>query len=260
MMKIIDLNCDLGESFGAYTLGMDSEAMPYITSANIACGFHASDPLTMERTVREAAKEGVSLGVHPGYPDLLGFGRRNMSVSPAEAGAYVLYQLGALSAFARACGKKLTHVKPHGAMYNMAAKDPALALAICEAVASFDRDLIVLSLSGSCMEAAAEKAGIRSASEVFADRAYMPDGSLMPRSREGAVIHDTAEAVSRTVRLIKEGVVRAADGTDIFLKADSVCVHGDSPGAISFLKGLREAFAREGIAAAPLPEVLGRAR
>lgn len=255
MLKI-DLNCDLGESFGVYSLGMDEKILPFVTSANIACGFHASDPLTMERTVKLAGDAGVAIGAHPGFPDLLGFGRRNMNVSPAEAKAYVQYQVGALAAFAKAAGGRLSHVKPHGALYNMAGKDMRLAEAICEGVAEVDETLILLALSGSAMIEAAAKKGLRAAKEVFADRAYMPDGSLVPRGMSGAVIADESECAARVVRMIAEKKVRAIDGTDIEIAADSVCLHGDGSHALSFAKRLRESFAAAGIAVAPLAEII----
>lgn len=252
----VDLNCDLGESFGVYTLGMDEEILPLITSANIACGFHASDPVTMERTVRLAVESGASLGAHPGFPDLLGFGRRNLNVSPAEAKAYVQYQLGALSAFAKARGAALSHVKPHGALYNMAGRDRKLAEAICEGIAEVDDSLILLALSGSAMIEAAGRKGLRSASEVFADRAYEADGSLVARTKPGAIITDEEEAASRVVRMIKEKKVRAADGTDIDIAADSVCVHGDGVRAVEFVRKLRAAFREAGIETSALSDIV----
>ena len=255
-MAKIDLNCDLGESFGAYTIGMDDKVIPLISSANIACGFHASDPVVMEKTVAMAAKAGIGIGAHPGYPDLMGYGRRNMNVSPEEAGAYVTYQLGALYAFARSAGVKVQHVKPHGALYNMAAKDYKLALAIAQAVKDFDPSLILMGLSGSESVRAAQDIGLPVAREVFADRAYMPDGSLMPRSMEGAVIHDEEEAIRRTVRMVKEHKVTAADGTDIEILPDSICVHGDNVKALAFVTQIRKAMEEEGVEIAPLSEII----
>lgn len=255
MLKI-DLNCDLGESFGVYTLGMDEDVLPLITSANIACGFHASDPVTMAKTVRLAADRGIAVGAHPGFPDLLGFGRRNMSVSPSEAKAYIQYQIGALSAFAKSCGVRLSHVKPHGALYNMAGKDMRLAEAICEGIAELDESLILLALSGSAMMEAAKRKGLRAAREVFADRAYEPDGSLVARTKPGAVIADENEAAFRVIRMIREKKVRAVDGTDLDMEADSVCIHGDSIHALEFAKKLRAAFSAAGIEAAPLKDIV----
>jgi 5-oxoprolinase (ATP-hydrolysing) subunit A len=255
-MKPIDLNCDLGESFGAYTLGRDAEILPLISSANVACGFHAGDPLVMERTVRLATAAGVAVGAHPGLPDLVGFGRRNMDISPDEARSCVLYQLGALDSFCRASGTKLAHVKAHGALYNMAGKDKRLARAICEAVRSFDPSLVLLALSGSEMTAAAAEAGIRCAREVFADRAYEDDGSLVARSKAGAMITDEREAVARVVRIVKEGMVTSITGKDIPIEADSVCVHGDGESALLFVQKLREAFSEAKISIASLTHIV----
>lgn len=255
-MDKIDLNCDLGESFGAYTIGMDEQVIPYISSANVACGFHASDPVVMDKTVKMCLKYGVSVGAHPGFMDLMGFGRRNMVITPAEAKAYIQYQVGALSAFAKANGVKLAHVKPHGALYNMAGKDLALARGICEGIASVDDKLIILALSGSKMIEAAKEVGIPYAKEVFADRAYEADGSLVARSKPGAVITDEDIAVSRVIRMIKEGKVTAIDGTEISLSADSVCVHGDNAHAVAFVKKLNEAFKANGINVCPLSEIV----
>ena len=255
-MEKIDLNCDLGESFGAYTIGMDAEVIPLISSCNIACGFHASDPLVMQKTVAMAKNAGIGIGAHPGYPDLMGFGRRNMNVSPEEAGAYITYQLGALYAFAESADVRIQHVKPHGAFYNMAGKDYALALAIAEAVKTFDPSLILLGLAGSASVRAAQDIGLPVASEVFADRAYMPDGSLMPRNREGAVIHDEDEAIRRVIRMVKEHRVTACDGTDIEIIPDSICVHGDNVKALTFVTQIRSALEAEGVQIAPLSEIV----
>ncbi|HCS66882.1 MAG TPA: LamB/YcsF family protein [Oribacterium sp.] len=255
-MYSVDLNSDLGESFGRYTIGADDKVIPLITSANVACGFHASDPVVMEKTIRMAREAGTQVGAHPGYPDLMGFGRRNMNVSPAEAKAYTLYQIGALDAFCKAQGLKLQHVKPHGAFYNMAAKDYKLAKGICEAIASYDSNLILMALSGSEMIRAAEDCGLRAASEVFADRAYEEDGSLVSRTKEGAMITDENEAIARVIRMIKEQKVTSITGKDIPLKADSVCVHGDGAKALAFVEKIREALTKEGIAIRPLAEAL----
>ena len=255
-MYSVDLNSDLGESFGRYTIGADDKVIPLITSANVACGFHASDPVVMEKTIRMAREAGIQVGAHPGYPDLMGFGRRNMNVSPAEAKAYTLYQIGALDAFCKAQGLKLQHVKPHGAFYNMAAKDYKLAKGICEAIASYDSNLILMALYGSEMIRAAEDCGLRAASEVFADRAYEEDGSLVSRTKEGAMITDENEAIARVIRMIKEQKVTSITGKDIPLKADSVCVHGDGAKALAFVEKIREALTKEGIAIRPLAEAL----
>ena len=255
-MYKVDLNCDLGESFGRYTLGMDAEVIPLITSANVACGYHASDPVVMKKTLSLAKDAGIRVGAHPGFPDLMGFGRRNMAVSPDEAYAYTMYQLGALDGFCRAADIKMQHVKPHGAFYNMAAKDYALAKAICEAVRDFDPDLIVLALSGGELEKAGRDLGLRTASEFFADRAYEEDGTLVNRRKEGAMITDENEAIARVVRMIKERKVRTVTGRDIDIRGDSVCVHGDGVKALEFVKKIREELTREGIHICPLSSVV----
>lgn len=245
--KSIDLNCDLGESFGAYTLGADDSLLNYVSSANIACGWHAGDPVVMMKTVQLAAEHGTGLGAHPGYPDLMGFGRRAMSVSPEEIKAYMIYQLGALEGFTRAKGLQLRHVKPHGALYNAAAVDMNVANAISEAICDFDGRLILLGLSGSLMIKSASLFGLRTAQEVFADRAYQADGTLVPRSQPGAVIHDPELARSRAVRMVKEGTVTALTGEDLKIQADSICVHGDTPEALIFVRDIRAALEKEGI-------------
>ncbi len=246
-MPVIDLNCDLGESFGAYKIGMDEEILPYVTSANIACGFHGGDPVVMEKTVALCKKYGVRAGAHPGFPDLAGFGRRNMSLSPNEVKTSVMYQIGALNAFCRGAGIRLCHVKPHGALYNMAANDYELAKAICQAIKEVDGSLVLLALSNSEMLRAAKDTGVSAASEVFADRAYEGDGSLVPRSRKGAVIEDEELALKRVIRMAKEGVVEAIDGSTISIDADSVCVHGDGGKALEFVKRIRKGFSEAGI-------------
>ena len=253
----VDLNSDLGESFGNYKLGCDEEVTKFVSSVNVACGFHAGDPLVMMKTLGLAKQNGAAVGAHPGYPDLQGFGRRKMDCTPAELKAYTLYQLGALDAFCRAAGLRMQHVKPHGMMYNTIAVDEARAMAVAEAIAEFDSSLIFLALAGSKMITAAEKCGLKTASEVFADRAYMPDGTLTPRSMEGSVIKDKDEAIARTVRMIKEGVVTAISGEDIPIRAESVCVHGDNPKAVEFVRTIRERLEAEGIAIAPIREVVG---
>ena len=255
MIKV-DVNSDLGESFGAYTLGMDAEILKYVSSANVACGFHAGDPLVMEKTVRLAKEAGAAVGAHPGFPDLQGFGRREMNCTPKEVKVFVTYQLGALEAFLRAQGMKLQHCKPHGALYNMAARDRALAAAVAEAVCDFDSRIILLGLANSRLIDTAKEAGLRTASEVFADRAYQADGTLVPRSLPGAVIRDPEEAIARTVRMVKEGVVTAVSGEEVPITADSVCVHGDNPSALEFVRRIRERLEAEGIAVAPLSEIV----
>lgn len=256
-MKKVDLNCDLGESFGAYKCGMDEEVIPFISSANVACGFHASDPLVMEKTVAMAAKYGVAVGAHPGYPDLVGFGRRNMNVSPEEVKAMVQYQIGALMAFCRSKGVALQHVKPHGAMYNMAGKDENLAMAVCRGIQEVDESLILLGLAGSRMMEAAKKIGLRFASEVFADRAYEEDGSLVARTKPGAMITDEELAVTRVVRMVTEGKVTSVTGKEIEITADSICVHGDGPKALAFVEKIRKALSEQQIEICSLKDICG---
>jgi UPF0271 protein len=246
-MTRIDLNCDMGESFGAWTMGDDAELMRTVTSANIACGAHAGDPAVMRRTVRLAREHGVAVGAHPGLPDLAGFGRREMRVSPDEVEGLVLYQLGALSAIARAEGVALAHVKPHGALYNMAARDGALADAIARAVHAFDPALVLFGLAGSLMLPAGEAAGLRVASEVFADRAYERDGSLASRRVTGAVIHDPDAVAARAVQMVREGRIVATNGQWIAVKADTICVHGDTPGAAGLARRVRSALEDAGV-------------
>lgn len=255
-MYKVDLNSDLGESFGAYTIGLDADVIAHISSANVGCGYHAGDPLVMDQTVAACKAAGVAVGAHPGYPDLMGFGRRNMVCTPKEVKAYVKYQLGALMAFTASHGLKLQHCKPHGALYNMAAKDAALAQAIAEAVAEVDSDIILMGLANSFLISEAKKAGLRTASEVFADRAYQADGSLVPRSKPGAVIHDKDEAISRTIRMVKERKVTAITGEEVPLSADSICVHGDNPSAVEFVKNIRAALTAEGVTIAPIAEIV----
>ena len=255
-MYRVDLNSDLGESFGRYTLGMDDKVIPLITSANVACGYHASDPVVMEKTAAMAKEAGIRVGAHPGYPDLMGFGRRNMNISPAEAKAYTLYQIGALDAFCKAEGIVMQHVKPHGALYNMAAKDYSLAKGICEAIAEYDSSLIVMGLSGGELVRAAGDLGLRTALEVFADRAYEEDGSLVDRRKDGAMITDENEAISRVIRMVKEKKVRAITGKDISITADSVCVHGDGAKALAFVEKIRKAMTEEGIEICPLEKIV----
>lgn len=257
-MPKIDLNCDLGESFGIYKLGLDEQVIPYITSANIACGFHAGDPIVMGKTVDLAKKAGIGIGAHPGFLDLMGFGRRNIQVSPKEVKAFMLYQIGALDAFCRANGTALTHVKPHGALYNMAAKDKFLAKAICEAILDYDPTIILLALSGSVMSSTAKEYGIAAANEVFADRAYEEDGSLVARTKPGAMIENEDLAVERVVRMIMDKKVRAITGKDIDIEAQSICVHGDSSKALDFVKKIRNALNEAGIELSPLSLVMER--
>lgn len=243
----IDLNSDLGESFGAYTMGADEAVLGSITSANIACGFHAGDPSVMRQTIRMARAAGVAVGAHPGFPDLVGFGRRDMKVTPREAEDFILYQIAAIAGVAAAEGVRLQHVKPHGALFNMAVRDAALADAIARAVAAFDRSLILFGLPGSEILAAGRRAGLRLASEVFADRAYEPDGSLVSRQKSGAVLHDADAVVARAVRMVQDHSVVAIDGTLVPLQADTICVHGDTPGAERLTARLRAGLEAAGI-------------
>jgi UPF0271 protein len=235
---------------------MDDKIIPLITSANVACGYHASDPVVMDQTIQMAKEAGIRVGAHPGFPDLMGFGRRNMNVTPAEAKAYTLYQLGALDGFCRAHGVTMQHVKPHGALYNMAAKDYALSKAICEAIASYDRNLIVMALCGGQLLRAARDMGLRAASEVFADRGYEEDGTLVDRRKEGAMITDEDEAIARVVRMVKEGKVTAVTGRDIDIQADSVCVHGDGVKALAFVEKIRGALTQEGVEICSLDQIV----
>ena len=246
-MARVDLNSDLGESFGRYTIGCDERIIPLISSANVACGFHASDPVVMMETIKQMKEAGGGIGAHPGFLDLMGFGRRNMSLSLTEAKAYTLYQLSALAGMCKAQGVSIQHVKPHGAMYNMAAKDYQLSKAICEAVKEFDSNIIILGLSGSETIKAAKDMGLKVAQEVFADRGYEEDGSLVNRSKEGAFIHDEDEAIARVVRMVKEGKVAAVTGKDIDIQVDSICVHGDGEKALVFVENIRKALTDEGI-------------
>ncbi|HYW08202.1 MAG TPA: 5-oxoprolinase subunit PxpA [Longimicrobium sp.] len=243
----IDLNCDLGESFGAYRIGDDAGVLPYVTSANVACGAHAGDPAVMRSTVAAALEHGVAIGAHPGLPDLAGFGRREMKIAPQEAYDLVVYQVGALAGFAAAAGTFLRHVKPHGALYNMACRDAALAEPIARAVRDVDARLILFGLPGSELQRAADGAGIRFAREAFADRAYAADGSLVPRGTPGAVVEDADEAVRRAVGIASEGRVRTVEGGELRLAADTLCVHGDRADAARFARALREGLERAGV-------------
>ncbi|MEC0370330.1 LamB/YcsF family protein [Paenibacillus chibensis] len=244
-MTRIDLNCDMGESFGRYTLGSDADLMNEISSANIACGFHAGDPAVMRRTVRMAIEKGVAIGAHPGLPDLEGFGRRRMEVSPEEVFDMVTYQLGALQAFARQEGGIVRHVKPHGALYNMAASDKPLAEAIAAAVHAIDSSIVLFGLSGSELIHAGQQYGLKTAAEVFADRTYQEDGSLTPRSRPGSLIEDPSQAVGQVLQMVKKGTVATVSGAEIQIQADTVCIHGDGAHALSFARMLRAALREE---------------
>jgi UPF0271 protein len=253
---VIDMNSDLGEGFGAWKMGDDEAIISLVSSANIACGYHAGDPGAMRRTVGICAERGVAVGAHVSYPDLMGFGRRYMACAPQEVYDYCLYQIGALSAFCRASGVALQHVKPHGALYNQAAKDAKLADAVARATRDAGDGIILTGLARSEFEPAAKRAGVRFAAEAFADRAYMSDGSLMPRSVEGAVIHDAELSAQRAARMVTRGTVTAADGTEIDLRPDTICLHGDSKGAVDMAKAVREALISAGVKIKPLKEAL----
>lgn len=244
-MTRVDLNCDLGESFGRYTLGLDDQVIPYITSANIACGFHAGDPEVMQHTVDLAVASHVQLGAHPGLPDLQGFGRRPMKIAPDAAKADVKYQIGALQAFAPT--HRLHHVKPHGALYNMAAKDYDLAYKICEGIKEVDPQLMLVGLANSELIRAAQAVGIPYEQEVFADRAYEADGSLVSRSKPDAVIEDSQVAVDRTIKMLQTHQVTTIDGQVISIQPDTICVHGDGVKALAFVKQIHQALTAQGI-------------
>ena len=254
MANKIDFNCDMGESFGMYKMGLDEEVIKHITSANIACGFHAGDPNWMRTTVKLAEEHGVAIGAHPGFPDLSGFGRRTMNASALEVKNDVIYQMGALQAFTGA--KRLQHVKPHGAMYNMAVDDQDLATAICEALLEVDSDIVLLALAGSQWISVAEDLGLRIGREIFADRALNTDGTLVSRSKEGSVIHDIQEVVDRSLRMVTEGKAVAISGEVIDVEADSLCLHGDTPGAVDMAQALKQALVAEDVEVTPLGELV----
>jgi len=254
MANKIDFNCDMGESFGMYKMGLDEEVIKHITSANIACGFHAGDPNWMRTTVKLAEEHGVAIGAHPSFPDLSGFGRRTMNASALEVKNDVIYQMGALQAFTGA--KRLQHVKPHGAMYNMAVDDQDLATAICEAVLEVDSDIVLLALAGSQWVSVAEELGLRVGREIFADRALNTDGTLVSRSKEGSVIHDIQEVVDRSLRMVTEGKAVAISGEVIDVEADSLCLHGDTPGAVDMAQALKQALVAEDVEVTPLGELV----
>lgn len=246
-MRSVDLNCDLGEGYGIYRKGRDEALLDVVTSANIACGFHAGDPAVMRRTVQLCLEKGVEIGAHPGLPDLQGFGRREMRITPQEAHDMTIYQIGALYGFVKAAGGELHHVKPHGALYNMAAANPELALAIAEAVYRIDPILVIYGLSGSELIRAGERIGLRTASEVFADRTYQEDGALTPRSSDSALIHDEAAAAEQALRMVRQGSVLTTRGTEVKMKADTVCIHGDGERAVEFAWKIRKTLEAGGI-------------
>lgn len=247
----LDLNADVGESFGAWTLGDDAAVLDVVTSANVACGFHAGDPLTLRTTCAYAAERGVVVGAQVGYRDLAGFGRRFVDVPPDALTADVIYQLGALSAMAHVAGTKVAYVKPHGALYNAIVHHEAQAQAVVDAVVAVDTSLPILGLPGSVVLARATAAGLRAVSEAFADRAYLPDGRLVPRTEPGAVLHDVEEVAARVRRLALEGVVTAVDGTDVGVRAESVCIHGDTPGAVEMARAVRRDLEAAGVEIRP---------
>ncbi|UYO36014.1 LamB/YcsF family protein [Bacillus zhangzhouensis] len=246
-MYQVDINCDLGESFGQYTIGADEQILEYVTSANIACGFHAGDPTIMRKTVRLALDKGVKIGAHPGLQDLAGFGRRPMAISAKEAYDLVIYQIGALSAFLKAEGGTMQHVKPHGALYNMAAKNTELSESIAKAVYDVDPNLVLFGLSGSELALAGERIGLQVAHEVFSDRTYQTDGTLTSRREPHALIEEDERAVHQVVRIVREGKVRTVQGEDIELKADTVCIHGDGSRALQFAKTITAKLKEAGI-------------
>lgn len=246
----VDLNADMGEGFGRYRLD-DSALMGLVTSASIACGFHAGDPVVMRQTVQLALDNGVAIGAHPGYPDLVGFGRRELSASAEEVEAFVVYQIGALMGMCKSTGAKPSYVKPHGALYNRAARDESIADAIARAVRSVDASLALLALAGSAMIGAADRAGIRAVSEVFVDRAYRSDGTLVSRSESGAVLTDVEEIATRALRMVERGVVRAIDGKYISVRAESMCTHGDGPNAVAIVRRVRVRLEQAGVRVAP---------
>jgi UPF0271 protein len=248
----IDINCDMGESFGAYKLGRDHEVMDYISSANIACGWHGGDPMVMEQTVRIAKEKGVAVGAHPGYPDLMGFGRRRMDLTMQEIESYLLYQIGALYAFTKAHGLPLQHIKAHGALGNLAFVDLEVSKAVGRAAARFSKEIIMVAYSGTVMVQAAREIGVPYVEEVYADRVYNPDGTLQSRKIPGSVIHDPEKAARQALTMVREGYVVAHDGTKIKVKPESLCVHGDTPTAISILQKIREELKKAGIAVKPL--------
>ena len=251
----IDLNCDMGESFGAYKLGLDEEVIKHITSANIACGWHAGDPMVMDKTVKMAVENGVGIGAHPGYPDLLGFGRRNMDCLPEELLNYMIYQIGALQAFCAAHGTRLRHVKPHGNLYLTAVENETVARAVAEAIVSVDPALMYVALAGAkgeLMTRIGGEVGLKVVYEAFPDRAYTPEGTLVSRRQAGAVIKDPKRVAERALKMAKEGKVIASDGTEIPLMAQTLCVHGDTPGAVNLVKQIRDLLESEGIEVKPM--------
>ena len=247
----IDLNSDLGEGFGVWTLGDDEALLDVVTSANVACGFHAGDPDVLRRVCHRAAEQGVVIGAQVGYRDLAGFGRRAIDIEPEALTNEVVYQIGALDGFARIAGTSVRYVKPHGALYNTVVHDRAQAGAVVEAIRLYDASLPVLGLPGSALLTIAEEAGLRTVTEAFADRGYTSGGTLVPRSQPGALLHDATQVADRMVRLVTAGTIEAVDGTDVAVRADSICVHGDSPGAVEMAVSVRRALTEAGVAIRP---------
>ena len=246
-MSVIDLNSDLGESLGAWSMGDDAAMLDIVSSANVACGFHAGDPAGILATLKAAHARGVSVGAHVAYPDLLGFGRRNMDVASADLVADVIYQIGALQGLAQAAGTRITYVKPHGALYNTIAHDSAQARDVIAAIRAVDANLALVALAGSPLVRWAQDAGLRVVAEAFADRAYTPQGTLVSRREPGAVLHDSALVASRMLRLVRDGVIEAVDGSLARVQAQSICVHGDSPGAVEMARAVRMALESDGV-------------
>ncbi len=246
-MTAVDLNCDMGEGFGAWKMGNDAEMMGYVSSINVACGFHAGDASTIRKTIELAVKNGVAIGAHPSFPDLQGFGRREMSLSNEDIFDIVVYQVSAVKGICEVLGTNLNHVKPHGALYNQAAKDSRVARAIANAVCAVDRDLMFYGLSGSEMIKEAESAGLRTASEVFSDRTYRKDGSLTPRTESNALIRNSKEAVLQVMQMVADSSVTATTGETIPIKADTICIHGDGENAVQFAKLINESLVQTGI-------------
>ncbi len=256
MNAVVDLNCDMGESFGRYKLGHDEEVIEFITSANIACGFHAGDPMVIRKTVEIAGEKGVKIGAHPSFPDLQGFGRRNMDLTEDEIRNFVIYQVGALKTFAEVCGHNLQHVKPHGNLNTMAATNKRMSEVIAEAVAEVDKNLIFVAIGGTALYDGALSIGLKVASEFFADRNYNPDGTLVSRRQPHPFVEDEDFAVKRAVRAVKEGMVEAVDGSIVKVKVDTICLHGDGPSAVAFSRSIKEGLEKEGVRVKPLASFL----
>ena len=253
-MASIDFNSDVGESYGVYRLGDDAAVLDHVTSANVACGMHAGDPQTIAATIGLAIARGVSIGAHPGFADLQGFGRRPMQLGRDELNHLMVYQIGALQAFCKAAGTRLAHVKAHGALYNMAARDPVMARAIADAVFAVDPQLVFYGLAGSALVRSAREAGLVVAEEVFADRSYQDDGTLTPRSHPRAMITDIEQSVAQVLRMVRSGVVSSINGVDVHVQPDTLCIHGDQPDAANFARAIRQALEAEGVSIRPVSQ------